>query len=152
MKRHKMYFAALLMSGPAMYSGKYFLSGTCKMITTRKCQFGMKIRWCRQTFVSLLLKTSILLIIDVRRNQQELIMLSNSTRESAILVCSTDHGIRIPKRGRMTNEDALSWFLQWHLIVLAERGTKYDNGYALKQSIHFFRSERWPPTSNMCIL
>jgi len=65
MKHHKMYFAALLMSGPAVYSGKYFLSGT---------------------FGSLLLKTSILLIIDVRRNQQELIMLSNSTRESAILV------------------------------------------------------------------
>jgi hypothetical protein len=58
-------------------------------------------------------------------------MLSNSTRESAILVCSTDYGIRIPKRG-MTNEDAQSLILQQHLIVLAERGTKYDTGYVPK--------------------
>jgi hypothetical protein len=33
---------------------------------------------------------------------------------------------------KMTNEDALSLILQQHLIVLAERGTKYDTGYALK--------------------
>jgi len=32
----------------------------------------------------------------------------------------------------MTNEDALSLILQQHLIVLAERGTKYDTGYTLK--------------------
>lgn len=34
MKCHKMYFADLLMSGPAVYSGKYFSSETCE--TTRR--------------------------------------------------------------------------------------------------------------------
>jgi len=52
-----MYFAALLISGPAMYSGKYFSSGT---------------------FGSLPLNTSILLrkrMIDVCRNYRELMAL-----------------------------------------------------------------------------
>jgi hypothetical protein len=43
-KHHKMYFAALLISGPAVHSGKCFSSGTYKTTTMQKCQFGMKRR------------------------------------------------------------------------------------------------------------
>jgi hypothetical protein len=39
MKRHKIYLAALLMSGLAVYSGKYFSSGTYKSTTMQKCQY-----------------------------------------------------------------------------------------------------------------
>jgi hypothetical protein len=42
MKRHNMYFAALLISGPAVYSGKYFSSGTCNDAKTRKSVWQKK--------------------------------------------------------------------------------------------------------------
>ena len=66
MNRHNMYFAALLMSGPPVYSGKYRSRGT---------------------FGSLLLNTSILFknkMIDVRKNHRELITDSKRTSDSAM--------------------------------------------------------------------
>jgi hypothetical protein len=63
---HKIYFAALEISGPPVYSGKYFSSGT---------------------FGSFDLNTSVLFkkrMMDVRRNQRELITLSKRTRDSAM--------------------------------------------------------------------
>lgn len=35
-KRQRMYLAALLMSGPAVYSGKYFSRGTCRVRQERQ--------------------------------------------------------------------------------------------------------------------
>lgn len=67
--RHRMYFAALLMSAPPVYSGRYFSNGTL---------------W------SLFLKTSILFgkrMIDVLGDRRELITESKSTNDSAIRFC-----------------------------------------------------------------
>ena len=80
MNRHRMYFAALLMSGPPVYSGKYRSRGT---------------------FGNLLLKTSILLrnrMIDVRRNHRELMTDSNRMSDSAIRFYTRARGA-----GRGTN-------------------------------------------------
>jgi hypothetical protein len=156
MKRHKMYFAALLISGSAVNSGKYFVSGICKTTTMQKCQFAMKRRWRRQIF-SLLLKTLISLrnkIIDVRRNQRELVTLSNKTRDSANSV--------LRHRSWYQNTERRARDNKWGRTVFDSSGSTWS--YSLntiqnmilvalsKQRIHFFCSECWPPTSNMCIL
>ena len=115
MNRHRIYFAALLISGPPVYSGKYRSSGT---------------------FGSLLLNTSILFknrIIDVRRNHLELMTDSNKMRDSCIRFCG-------PRARRSTLTEAareadaahLIPILQQDLIVLAERSTEDDARHALE--------------------
>lgn len=66
---HRIYFAALLISGPPLYSGKNFDSG-CRGILTLKMSILFRNR-----------------MIDVRRNQRELTTLSKRTRLSAIRFC-----------------------------------------------------------------
>lgn len=80
---HKMYLAALLISVPPVYSGKYRSSGTCDEALIR---ITTQIKW-NQTFGSFFLKTSILFrnnMMDVRRNQRELITDSNRMSDSCI--------------------------------------------------------------------
>jgi hypothetical protein len=99
-----MYLAALLISGPAVYSGKYFLSGTCNDAKARSQHSidGAK--------GSLLLKTSILLrkrMIDVRGNHRELITLSKRTSDSAIRFCGTKGAVRGSSTKRQNGVNSL---------------------------------------------
>ncbi len=82
MNRQRMYLAALLTSVPPVYSGKYRSRGT--LIEMRIQHEEQNVERTLDTFI---LKTSILFkkrMIDVRRNQRELITDSNRTRDSAI--------------------------------------------------------------------
>src|ERR1700685_3361626 len=80
MKHHNMYFAALLISGPAAYSGKYFSSGTCETRTngTEPVQNMKRVRASR------LDEPSAVDLIDVRKNHDELLTLSDNMRDLAI--------------------------------------------------------------------
>lgn len=111
--RHRMYFAALLISGPPVYSGKYFSI---------------------DIFGSLTLKMSILLrkrMIDVRKNHRLLTTDSNNTKDSSIRFC--------PASSKRTWSYSLSATQKMMLVT------------ASKQWIHFFLSDRCPPTSNILI-
>jgi hypothetical protein len=98
MKCHNIYFAALLISGPAVYSGKYFSSATCNGAKTRSQDGTHMVARCRRhTLGSLPLKMWTLLrkrMIDVRRNHRGLITLPKRTSDSAIRFCGMKGAIR----------------------------------------------------------
>lgn len=90
MNFHKMYFDALLTSGPPVYSGKKRSIGTCELLLVRFQTLQAKPALTRFTFdrnISILFKNK---MIDVRRNHLELIIESNRTRDSAIRFYTKD--------------------------------------------------------------
>ena len=119
---HKIYLAALLISGPPVYSGKYF---------------------SRATLGSLALKTSILLrkrMMDVRRNQRELMTDSNKTRDSAIRFYDQVLGDVNGGCASEVHTCSFSSSNTWSYSLSATQ--KMMEVTASKQCIHFFRSDR----------
>lgn len=132
--RQRMYFAALFISAPPVYSGKYFSNGTCK---TRHLESVLLEQGLESTFGSLTLKTSILFknnMMDVRRNQRELMTDSNRINDSAIRFCV----LHVVNLQPLLGCTYLGFLLKQNLIVLTQSSTKDNARHTLEAMYPFF--------------